>query len=72
MTNRPWDQVVNEAIELLSIKPLTITNFMYKVNVDWNKIKRIIQELDKRGILETFEGKTQSGRVCTHYKIVRG
>jgi len=68
---RTWGQVVDEAIEMLSVEALTITNFMYKMNVDYSKIKRIIQELDERGILEDFKKKTQSGRICIHYKVKR-
>ena len=63
--------MIDEAIEVLSVEPLTITNFMYKVNVDYRAIKRIIQELDEREILENFKKKTQSGRICIHYKIKR-
>lgn len=63
--------MIDEAIEVLSVEPLTITNFMYKMNVDYRAIKRIIQEFDERGILEDFKKKTQSGRICIHYKVKR-
>ena len=66
---RTWTQIVDEGIEILSAEPLTITNFLSSLNVSYPIIKRVIQEIEDRGILETFEKKGRSNKLCTHYKV---
>lgn len=69
MTYRSDNEVIQEAVEILSRGEYTITQFSQQINKNHTNSKKILKKLIDEGLVITTEKRSSvKNQICVHYQ----